>query len=217
MINGNCHIYMGQRYSTRRRSHQAGTGFLFQAARAIGVDPNQRTAGTPATGSPLWGACVGPYPALIGMALRAPTRSPPDGPGPEPACAAGHTLLGFGGPGGPTRRSGGRGCGGSNSHFGEEREELDPGVCQIESGCTLTIRGASDSSSVWTACYRRCGRSARVCLTSGAGRIAITPWPTSPWRRFRCFSCRARRFWPTSGNGRTGLDGAARTARRCSG
>jgi hypothetical protein len=62
MIRGNYHIYMGQQSSTRRNHTRLELGFLFRAARAIGVDPNQRTAATPATGSRCGGGAFGPHP-----------------------------------------------------------------------------------------------------------------------------------------------------------
>jgi hypothetical protein len=81
-------------------------------------------------------------------------------------------------------------------------------------------RCESDSSAVWgrsRTLYRRCGKPVPVCLTSGAGKTAITSWPISAWRRFRCFSCRARRSWHISGIWQTGTGKVARTARRCLG
>jgi hypothetical protein len=108
----------------------------------------------------------------------------------------------------------------SNSHFGGARAIR---------GCDRLNRGSfgrfacgreSDSSCMWArwrTLYRHCGRPVGVCRTSGAGKTAITSWPISAWRRFRCFSCRARRSWPISGIWRTGTAMAARTARRCLG
>ncbi len=109
----------------------------------------------------------------------------------------------------------------SNSHFGGERDV--EGECdrlnRVRSG-QFAGRGESDSSAVWArsrTLYRGCGRPVRVCRTSGAGKTAVTSWPISAWRRFRCFSCRARLSWPISGTWPTGTAMVARTARRCLG
>ena len=109
----------------------------------------------------------------------------------------------------------------SNSHFGAEHHV--EGKCdRLNRGAIWQFagRGESDSSAVWErsrTLYRGCGRPVRVCRTSGAGKTAITSWPISAWRRFRRFSCRARRSWPISGTWQTGTGMAARTARRCLG
>src|SRR6266481_1422502 len=96
------------------------------------------------------------------------------------------------------------------------------GVRQIESGAIWQYAGGreSDSSAVWErsrTLYRGCGRPVRVCRTSGAGKTAVTSWPISAWRRFRRFSCRARRSWLINGTWQTGMAMVARTARRCLG
>src|SRR5579883_2589433 len=48
----------------------------------------------------------------------------------------------------------------------------------------------------------------------GGRPIAISPWRTSAWPPSRCFSCKARRFWPISGG--CSKVKAARTVRPCS-
>jgi hypothetical protein len=110
MINGNYHIYMGQQYSTRRNHTRLEAG-LFKAARAIGVDPNQRTAGTPATGSRCGGRAFGPHPHLSGWPCEPQLDDHQTaldlGQHAQPASSR---SRGFGGPGGPTRRSGGGGA-----------------------------------------------------------------------------------------------------------
>jgi hypothetical protein len=76
----------------------------------------------------------------------------------------------------------------------------------------------NDSRMVWgrlNRCWRHCGRAARDFRTSGGVTIVITRWPTLGLRPFRCFSCRAHRFWHISE--RCNEDKVGRIARPCLG
>jgi hypothetical protein len=53
--------------------------------------------------------------------------------------------------------------------------------------------------SGWKNILRRCESAAGSCRTSGRAATVAMGWPTLGFRRFRCFSCKARRFWRTSG------------------